>query len=580
MNFNDFILKKAALSGIKQGSLGTFTSSVKENIKNISLFNSASFEDLENIDIEKLLETDDIDSVLGENATPDQKALAQVVKALLEVDDIKEKADVDGSGKIEQAEALEFLKSAMAFDGDLTNLTMDDLDALVEKMNIDLSANWDEAINEAVQDKIEDVADKATQAIQSSPVGNAISNAASRINNAINGGSSANKNNKTAQQSETPEAIKKQIEEKQGDIKDIEAKAEEEVAEQEKLKEETMKKAGVSDEELKAYKEKEAEIGKQITEKETAIKEKDSLISDKESSVSSNESYISSLASQISANESKLSSISGDDDNAASKKQEINSKISNLKAEQSKKEEENTKLKQEIETAKKEKTTLEQEKQKLEQEKQKLLSDSLDASKGFGKGVGSSEAVSKMKENITNFDSKISEIKANSQKEVAAKQSEIQELEVKLKNAEAAEERTKFLKENTYKAGLGLTGEELAEIARTTGGAEGTTGWCLKGVNDSLEKAYGFRLSYNSAYQAIGEMQNKEGFEDVTSQYTTDQDLANLPAGAMVIWENGNGHEHGHISIALGNGQEASDHIQTQTTSRYGTKYHIFMPVT
>ena len=407
MNFNDFILKKAALSGIKQGSLGTFTSSVKENIKNISLFNSASFEDLENIDIEKLLETDDIDSVLGENATPDQKALAQVVKALLEVDDIKEKADVDGSGKIEQAEALEFLKSAMAFDGDLTNLTMDDLDALVEKMNIDLSANWDEAINEAVQDKIEDVADKATQAIQSSPVGNAISNAASRINNAINGGSSANKNNKTAQQSETPEAIKKQIEEKQGDIKDIEAKAEEEVAEQEKLKEEAMKKAGVSDEELKAYKEKEAEIGKQITEKETAIKEKDSLISDKESSVSSNESYISSLASQISANESKLSSISGDDDNAASKKQEINSKISNLKAEQSKKEEENTKLKQEIETAKKEKTTLEQEKQKLEQEKQKLLSDSLDASKGFGKGVGSSEAVSKMKENITNFDSKM-----------------------------------------------------------------------------------------------------------------------------------------------------------------------------
>ena len=267
-------MKKAALSGIKQGSLGTFTSSVKENIKNISLFNSASFEDLENIDIAKLLETDDIDSVLGENATPDQKALAQVVKALLEVDDIKEKADVDGSGKIEQAEALEFLKSAMAFDGDLTNLTMDDLDALVEKMNIDLSANWDEAINDAVQDKIEDVADKATQAIQSSPVGNAISNAASRINNAINGGSSANKNNKTAQQSETPEAIKKQIEEKQGDIKDIEAKAEEEVAEQEKLKEEAMKKAGVSDEELKAYKEKEAEIGKQITEKETAIKEK------------------------------------------------------------------------------------------------------------------------------------------------------------------------------------------------------------------------------------------------------------------------------------------------------------------
>ena len=580
MNFNDFILKKAALSGIKQGSFGNLSSSIKDQIQNISLFNSASFKDLENIDIEKLLEADDVESVLGEDATPEQKALAQVIKALLEIDGIKESADADNSGKIEQEEALEFLKNAMGFDGDVNNLTMDDLDALVEKMNIDLSSNWDEAINEAVQDKVEDVANKAAQAIQSSPVGNAISNAASRVNNAINGGNSSAKTANQTAEADTPEKIKQQIDEKNTEIKDIEAKAEEEIAEQEKLKEQAMKNAGVSDEEYKAYKEKQEEVGKQITEKETAIKEKDGVISDKEATVSSNESYISSIGSQISANESKLSSISSDDENASSKKQEINDKISNLKAEQSKKEEENTKLKQEIETAKQEKAALEQEKQQLEQQKQQLLTDSLKTSSGFAKGVSDSTAVDKMTENITNFDSKISEIKSNAQKEVAAKQSEIQELQVKLKNAEAAEERTQFLKDNTYKAGLGLTGEELAEIARTTGGAEGTTGWCLKGVNDSLEKAYGFRLSYNSAYQALGEMQNKEGFEDVTSQYTTDDDLRNLPAGAMVIWENGNGHQHGHISIALGNGQEASDHIQNQTTTRYGTKFHVFMPVT
>ena len=578
MNFNDFILKKVALSSVKQGSFDTLTSSIKEQIQNISLFNSASFKDLENIDIEKLLAADDIESVLGEDATSEQKALAQVIKALLEVDGIKESADADNSGKIEQEEALEFLKNAMGFDGDINNLTMDDLDALIEKMNIDLSSNWDEAINEAIQDTVENVANKAAQATQSSPIGNAVSNVASRVNNAINGNSSA-KNTKQTTQAETPEMLKQQIEEKNADIKDIEAKAEEEVAEQEKLKEQAMKNAGVSDEEYKAYKEKQEEVGKQITEKETAIKEKDSLISDKQATVSSNESYISSIGSQISANESKLSSIASDDENASSKKQEINDKISNLKAEQSKKEEENTKLKQEIETAKQEKTALEQEKQQLEQQRQQLLTESLNASSGFAKGVADSSSVEKMKENITNFDSKISEIKSNAQKEVAAKQSEIQELQVKLKNAEVAEERTNFLKDNTYKAGLGLTGEELAEIARTTGGAEGTTGWCLKGVNDTLEKAYGFRLSYNSAYQALGEMQNKEGFEDVTDKYTTDDDLRNLPAGAMVIWENGNGHQHGHISIALGNGQEASDHIQSQTTTRYGTKFHVFMPV-
>lgn len=506
--------------------------------------------------------------------------MAQVIKSFLELDEVNSSADANNDGKIDQEEALEFLKSTMAFDGDLTNLTMDDLDALVDKMNIDLSSNWDEAINEAIQDKVEDVANKATQAIQSSPVGSAISNAASKLGNAISNIGSSSKNKQVTPE-ETAASIKKQIEEKNGDIKDIEAKAEKEVAEQEKLKEKAMKKGGVSDEELKAYKEKEEELTKQITEKETAIKEKDTLISDKKSSISSNESYISSIKSQIEANESKLSSISDDDEKAGSKKQEINDKISNLKAEQSQKEEENTKLQKEIDEAEKEKTELEQEKQKLEQDKQKLLTETLNASKGFGKGVEDKNEVAKMKEDIANFDTKISEIKANAQKEVASVQSEIQELEVKLKDAEASEERSKFLKENTYKAGLGLSGEELAEIARTTGGAQGTTGWCLRGVNDTLEKAYGFRLSYNSAYQAIGEMQNKEGFEDVTDQYTTDQDLANLPAGAMVIWENGNGHPHGHISISLGNGQEASDHIQAQTTkSRYGTKYHVFMPVT
>ena len=100
MNFNDFILKKVALSSVKQGSFDTLTSSIKEQIQNISLFNSASFKDLENIDIEKLLAADDIESVLGEDATSEQKALAQVIKALLEVDGIKESADADNSGKI------------------------------------------------------------------------------------------------------------------------------------------------------------------------------------------------------------------------------------------------------------------------------------------------------------------------------------------------------------------------------------------------------------------------------------------------------------------------------------------------
>lgn len=120
------------------------------------------------------------------------------------------------------------------------------------------------------------------------------------------------------------------------------------------------------------------------------------------------------------------------------------------------------------------------------------------------------------------------------------------------------------------------TNNQLAQIAQNTAASQNTTGWCLRGVNDSLEKAYGFRLSYNSAYQAIPALQSRSDFTEVTNQYTSAQDLTNLPAGAIVVWENSSSHPHGHISIALGNGQEASDHIQNQTVN-YGTQYHVFV---
>ena len=116
----------------------------------------------------------------------------------------------------------------------------------------------------------------------------------------------------------------------------------------------------------------------------------------------------------------------------------------------------------------------------------------------------------------------------------------------------------------------------LASAAESMANSMGTTGWCLKGVNNTLEQVYGFRLSYNSAYQAIPDLQSRSDFTEVTNQYQSASDLVNLPAGAIVVWENSSNHPHGHISIALGDGREASDHIQNQTVN-YGTQYHVFI---
>ena len=127
----------------------------------------------------------------------------------------------------------------------------------------------------------------------------------------------------------------------------------------------------------------------------------------------------------------------------------------------------------------------------------------------------------------------------------------------------------------TYTGNL-PTNQTLASAAESMASSMGTTGWCLKGVNNTLEQVYGFRLSYNSAYQAIPDLQSRSDFTEVTNQYARASDLVNLPAGAIVVWENSSNHPHGHISIALGDGREASDHIQNQTTN-YGTQYHVFI---
>lgn len=121
-------------------------------------------------------------------------------------------------------------------------------------------------------------------------------------------------------------------------------------------------------------------------------------------------------------------------------------------------------------------------------------------------------------------------------------------------------------------------GRKLAEAVVSSINTNGsTTGWCLRGVNRAMSKIYGYGFAFGSAYQALGALQNDSNFVEITSQYPTPADLKKLPAGAIVVWGKNGAHPHGHISIALGDGREASDHIANQYTN-CGNGYHIFMP--
>ena len=85
---------------------------------------------------------------------------------------------------------------------------------------------------------------------------------------------------------------------------------------------------------------------------------------------------------------------------------------------------------------------------------------------------------------------------------------------------------------------------------------------------------------------------NVEGYEELASHFVEVEversELANLPAGAVVVWDNNAngggsnvsdaGRKYGHISIALGDGRESSDHIQDQQVNR-DAKYTVFYPI-
>ena len=56
-------------------------------------------------------------------------------------------------------------------------------------------------------------------------------------------------------------------------------------------------------------------------------------------------------------------------------------------------------------------------------------------------------------------------------------------------------------------------------------------------------------------------------------------ELPKLPAGAVVVWGKTSASPHGHISVALGDGREASDFVGNQMTNLRGySNFRVFMP--
>lgn len=123
--------------------------------------------------------------------------------------------------------------------------------------------------------------------------------------------------------------------------------------------------------------------------------------------------------------------------------------------------------------------------------------------------------------------------------------------------------------------GASAFGNRLAADAQqiAASGVAGRGGNCKRGVRMALNRQ-GVQLDGLSAYQGADQLARNPRFREVR---VSRDGLRSLPPGAVVVWDRKAGHPHGHISIALGNGREASDVIRNQITG-YGSAFRVFLP--
>ncbi|MBT6168315.1 MAG: hypothetical protein HOH94_12675 [Verrucomicrobia bacterium] len=120
-------------------------------------------------------------------------------------------------------------------------------------------------------------------------------------------------------------------------------------------------------------------------------------------------------------------------------------------------------------------------------------------------------------------------------------------------------------------------GRRLAAEARRVATRRNTIGSCYAGVADAVDFVIEKFLYGSSAYMAADQLKRHQRFRELSGVHGAA--LRKLPAGAIVVWKKTARSPYGHISVALGDGREASDHVAAQLLSLRGDAYpRVFIP--
>lgn len=570
-DITNYLLKRLQGVNNKQSTNGLFKLPSLETSS--SIFDNISLESLENFDYAAALtslSTGDEDAI---NSVSNQ-SLSEIFKGLLGDATIQKYVDADGDGEVSAEEAKNLMQGIAGMDGDLSNLSFEDIENLINSIGVTSVEDFQKFIQDTLKGVDEELA-KQTENVLADEVENSMpamlgngvdamsgasrSSGASKSGNSNYNAGGASKNVKTKTAADEVEELRKQRQE-------IIETADKNISAKQKEKDNLVKNSDKISDDLK----------KDYSKQQKEMKSIQSDKADVQSSLDEHKSSLSDVTASLSALEGEKSTIKTD-----TKDDKINSqnktRLSEIKEAITSKKEKKAKLEEKI--AKEEAKLKELEKK--EQAQQKNI-DKVE------KQIA--EADPKLKPKLDALTKEISELKSTKTKEVAEIDGKIKTKEAE-KNKEAKKAgESKGKTANDIGSGLvdlaskymGLNEKDGSYKLFTNGRTES---WCADFVTyvvKEFAQKNGMSVAKGFGSPAVANLMSwaqNNGVFDNTSKMSNSEKLNyaknNLSVGDVIIWKsNGSSHtgivksinSDGTFTTVEGN---SSDQVKSNKKSIY-----------
>ncbi len=530
--------------------------------------------------------------------------MVDVLNIFLQDENIKSYLDSNESGELDENEVYSFLTRIKGLDNDRTNVSLDDVILGINELTKQIK---NERFNEALygsQDRMtreerralarEEIESRASQRSQRSERLEYARSQYSSNNSASNSSSSSYTTSydlsATSLSNTDKEDLQKELETSQAALSEKQAKYNEiQNGTDSDIKAKKQNVDDIYNMYQTALEKVDANLKEELDEANEATEAQQNIVAQKEIEITQQETTISSLNStyqSMTTNRQSLeiqmtelqSSLSQAEDE---QKSSIQNKISSLQSEidtaKTKEQEAKTKLDE-----------AQNQLQKLKEEKnqQEMILVQKEEVKA-GIEAKSQEQNPQLKMYLDEYNEAKNSYETDKQTALNNAKSEIKEAQNKvneIQQALATVETKETLKNYTlgglsdYNAEKGM---DLVNAAMSLHGNNHTSGkQCGKGVGESIEAAFGYRL-YGDGYEWAQNLENRSDWEEVTDEISAEE-LTSLPAGAVVSWSQYEGGPYGHVFISDGQGHEISDFVGNISVDKFinrGATYRVFIPV-